>query len=554
MKLKNLFKKDPEEYWNPLHMGNYGSTQKARDADDSLSTAKLLRVLFECFPSFKTFDGDKRVQQFELLQQHFNIVHWKTKGDANNGKYFNSNYSHPIESPYLIVRFDNVKLRGRNVQNFGSIYCVMTASRGGASPIPKLTFWNRELNYYDYRNPDRESTKPDLWWSAARHPHISNSEACLGAFDNMMYKVGASGNILQYFELVRSFLFTWNRGSAYFNMNEFRPIKNRLGRTLLTGAQADKLQRFMGTSNFSQFRVVMEMLANVCDTEKDFINFMKVLDRCSHSSDYAMRQINMQGIVDEAQGGEPMMEDGQVMKYEGAEKYRIVQRKISSLYNRAWEFYGWSIRDVPKSITMSHPSHIDAGAKDGKMHFQWVLGKIKRYKSVLNGFLNSEPDFGPWDDYDETARPATQFRISFMRLVELDSCRVIKSIIDDVRTTSEKNGVTSGDTIINDCHIKIMEVLWLEMFPREIADWDNMFYAYLRRGGWISTDPARVNEKGPNAMNFKWLEQALKDSKIACGQAKCNSLTEYVKEIQNEIDTLKDDKQQDSILSVPISF
>jgi len=544
MNLKQVFKKSPMEHWNPLHMGNYGVNQDARDSPVVLSKAKLLRVFLECFPSFKTLDGTKRMQEFELITKHFNIVHWKVSGDSNNGKYFNPNYPHPISRSYMIIQFDNVKLRGTSVQNFGTIYCILTKG-SDSSCVPRLRFENLELNHFGYVNPDRAKTKPDLWWRDARHPHITNTEPCLGAFDNMMYKSAAQGNVLQYFTLIKSFLFTWNRHSAYFNMNRFKPLKDLNNKIILSGVQMDKLGHMVGsTTEFEEFREILPMLAEKCKTETDLIFILKVCFSTLYLCNRAMQCFNSRGRA--TYGTFDAVNGEKSITFEGAAKYMALAKRMDLLCNRGWEEYGYRIAELDSDITMYHESHSDikrSTRKDGRQTMQWVLGKMKRYRNAFASFLYPEPSRYP--HHKDNYHPATRFRIAFFKMLTETDGYLLHTIITEVRKRYHER---NDGYLVDACKFEIMTRLWETIFPRSVEEWDEMFQGYNK-------DKAEGdNPLGPDAYNIEWIESAMSACKIACGENKVASLTHYIKEIQGDIDTFKNDKQQDTVLSGRVSF
>ena len=549
MNLKHLFKKDPmAEHWNPLHMGNYGVSQAARDASDELTKGKLLRVLLECFPSWKTLDGGKRMKEFALIIKHFNIVHWKVRGDYNNGKYFNPNYPVKIAKSYLIVKFDNVKLRGAHVQNFGTIYCVLTAKESSESPLPRMKFENLELNHFGYQNPDRGRTKPDLWWKEGRHPHISNGEPCLGAFDNMLYKSAAQGSVLQFLELIKSFLFTWNRHSAYFNMNRFIPLRDREGKLLMSGIQVDKLGILAGsTREITDYKSALPALARNSNNETELVFALKVLIQVGYKVDTLMGRFSTSGYTEYGLG--TRLNPTKTAFYPGLAKYSGINQRLCNLHNRSWEYYGYRINELDSDVTMTHPSHSEITGslrKDGKQSMQWCLSKLKRYRNLLSSFLMHDPNHHYWDiGHRESARPASVFKSCYMNWINKDDGKALNELIS---MTREKN-VTKNEVYLIDSLVgAIIDLMVEEIFPKTVEEWDSMFKAYTR-------DSKNNNHPlGPDAFNFEWLELALMEMKTVCGESKVNSLKEYIKEIQDEIDTFKNDSTENRVLSGQISF
>jgi len=543
--LRNLFKKDPETNWDPSNMGNYGLYQSARDSDMELKQHKLLQVLFECFPSFKTLNGEERTQQFELLRKHFDIVHWKVQGQPNNGRYYNPNYSNPIEKSYLVAKFGPIKLRGSRVQNFGYIYAVLTVNPSPSSPVPILSFWNWEVNWYGYKNPDREQTTPDMWWKEARHPHVSNADPCLGGFDNMMYKAGATGQVLQYFELIRNFLLTWNRHSAFFDMNRFQPLKDINGKTMLAGAQADKLYTLVG--NGSYLKDLMPMIVKHVDDERQFLAVLRVLSNLYNKVQESFYKINRWGNIDI----QNRRVEGESIHYAGAFKYKKMYDRLMTVYNRSWEYYNWQITKIPDTAKMTHPLHVYFGAKNGQMHFQWVLTMMKRFRSALNTFLYPDPSPGMQQYSDNMGtgykHPATEMKKAFFTLCYIDDSEFICNLI---LTEWELHPMRRScfEDRVRHCVDIILDILWHDCYPQTEKEWDRMFY------NSISFHNPGLSEHSDRPLTLKWLDEAIIASQVACGMAKHDSLTAYAKEIANEVNNLKDDKEQNQVLPVTVSF
>jgi len=186
----------------------------------------LKRCLMEVFYCLKSFEGEQRELQFKLIEEQFDIVYWRNRGDKNYAQldgeinpYFDYRVTTTVEVPYFIVKFRKPQVRGRRKVTFADQYATIEAS---GSTMPRLTC--RENTAVDtgefglsLRGHDADG------WEKALHPHISGNSACLGAFENMMFKE-AQTNPVGYMSLLSKFYRTWNVASAYWDINNMRPL------------------------------------------------------------------------------------------------------------------------------------------------------------------------------------------------------------------------------------------------------------------------------------------------------------------------------------------
>ena len=193
----------------------------------------LIQSLMSIFPILKTMDGEQRTIQLGLIEKNFNIVYYKNEGmSAGNHKclldgstnpyYFGRDGEGPTQSTYVVVRYDNVVLRGRKKVVLDSQYVRITRNldRGG---MPFLTMYENTFESSGGRIGKNWNGREDDCWDTPLHPHISRHEPCLGSFENMLYK-DAKVNPLSYFTLLGKFYRTWNVDSCFWNINHMEPL------------------------------------------------------------------------------------------------------------------------------------------------------------------------------------------------------------------------------------------------------------------------------------------------------------------------------------------
>lgn len=113
----------------------------------------------------------------------------------------------------LIVR--DIKLRGRRIHRMGDAY-VRFHHYGDLVPA-----------MYFYRLPKSQGITAALIDSQDYlvHPHLSEGNPCLGAFNAQMAQMIDSQYLPGFFMLVKQYLSNWNLNSAYYNINRFHTRK-----------------------------------------------------------------------------------------------------------------------------------------------------------------------------------------------------------------------------------------------------------------------------------------------------------------------------------------
>ena len=101
----------------------------------------------------------------------------------------------------LVLNMKQPRLRARKIHNLGNIY--MKFDKTG-----RTWYYNSFADYYDFANQ-----------VPARHPHISNSEPCLGNYATRLAQSQTEGNPIMWLKDVNQFLNTWNANSAYYSIN-----------------------------------------------------------------------------------------------------------------------------------------------------------------------------------------------------------------------------------------------------------------------------------------------------------------------------------------------
>jgi len=102
----------------------------------------LKRCLMEVFYCLKSFEGEQRELQFKLIEEQFDIVYWRNRGDKNYAQldgeinpYFDYRVTTTVEVPYFIVKFRKPQVRGRRKVTFADQYATIEAS---GSTMPRL--------------------------------------------------------------------------------------------------------------------------------------------------------------------------------------------------------------------------------------------------------------------------------------------------------------------------------------------------------------------------------------------------------------------------------
>ena len=101
----------------------------------------------------------------------------------------------------LVLNMKRPRLRARKIHNLGNIY--MKFDKTG-----RTWYYNSFADYYDFANQ-----------VLARHPHISNSEPCLGNYATRLVQSQKEGNPIMWLKHINQFLNTWNANSAYYSLN-----------------------------------------------------------------------------------------------------------------------------------------------------------------------------------------------------------------------------------------------------------------------------------------------------------------------------------------------
>ena len=101
----------------------------------------------------------------------------------------------------LVLNMKRPRLRARKIHNLGNIY--MKFDKTG-----RTWYYNSFADYYDFANQ-----------VPARHPHISNSEPCLGNYATRLVQSQKEGNPIMWLKHINQFLNTWNANSAYYSLN-----------------------------------------------------------------------------------------------------------------------------------------------------------------------------------------------------------------------------------------------------------------------------------------------------------------------------------------------
>ena len=101
----------------------------------------------------------------------------------------------------LVLNMKRPRLRARRYHDLGNVYMKF-------DDTGRTWYYNSLTNHFDWTQ-----------MVPARHPHISNSEPCLGQYQNRMMVTKSQGNVIMWLKDANQFLNTWNARSPYYNIN-----------------------------------------------------------------------------------------------------------------------------------------------------------------------------------------------------------------------------------------------------------------------------------------------------------------------------------------------
>jgi hypothetical protein len=124
-------------------------------------------------------------------------------------------YESNIGTKTIFIRFENIVLRGTKNNRFWDIYLSLDKA---SSRYPRMNFFTLKPEYADMEDSDNNKFRNSHFTSAI-HPHISNHAACFGEFEKPLMALLSSFNYAGAVMMIRKFIDTWNRDSAYWDMN-----------------------------------------------------------------------------------------------------------------------------------------------------------------------------------------------------------------------------------------------------------------------------------------------------------------------------------------------
>ena len=114
----------------------------------------------------------------------------------------------------IIIKFEKIILRGSRTNRFWDIYLTLDKA---SSRYPQLNFYTLKPEFHDM-DDDENKYKVGNFINAL-HPHISSRAACFGEFESPIMALLSNFNYAGAVMIVRKFLDTWNRNSAFWDMN-----------------------------------------------------------------------------------------------------------------------------------------------------------------------------------------------------------------------------------------------------------------------------------------------------------------------------------------------
>ena len=227
-----------------------------------------IQALMSIFPILRTMDGAARTIQLDLIDKNFNIVYEQIEGQAGNFKRLSDGSPNPYyfgrategiaNITLIIVKYDNVTLRGRRKVNLRSQYVKIIKS-SDAGNMPSITMYENSFESSGQVVGKNWQGRDDDCWDTPLHPHISRNTPCLGSFENMLYKESKT-NPLAYFTIIGKFYRTWNIDSCYWNINTMEPLladsNEENSKVLLSPLEFMRIRNLLGT-RVSQLRAII---------------------------------------------------------------------------------------------------------------------------------------------------------------------------------------------------------------------------------------------------------------------------------------------------------
>lgn len=211
----------------------------------------------------------------------------------------------------IFIRFENIVLRGSKRNRFWDIYLAFEKA---SSRYPQLTFWTLRPEFAGMDDDDSEKYRYNNFVSAI-HPHISNRSACFGEFEKPIMALLSSFNYTGAVMLIRKFIDTWNRDSAYWDMNVMNSVRwmnihgsDREFFHKITFAERVYLKRQIFDNNnhddLKSFGRLVSFVAKMKHNYKAGIDwkslnqFHSLINYMYHFADKFIRNHNMIGFID----------------------------------------------------------------------------------------------------------------------------------------------------------------------------------------------------------------------------------------------------------------
>lgn len=118
----------------------------------------------------------------------------------------------------LIVRFERIILRGSARNKLWNIYVEFNTN---STRYPRLRFHTLKPEFAHLKDDNPKKWRSNNFISAI-HPHISSSLPCWGGYESAVMGLLATFNYAGAMMVIDKFLNTWNRNSAYFDINYIR--------------------------------------------------------------------------------------------------------------------------------------------------------------------------------------------------------------------------------------------------------------------------------------------------------------------------------------------
>jgi len=200
---------------------------------------------------------------------------WKTIQNPNNilGIVCIDGYSRENDKSYkndigIVLNMGIPKLRARRFHVLDRIYAHIHID----GSTTKVNFYNSP---YDNGGEQQFSfTNKVPGW----HPHITNSNACLGSYANRLQRFYAMKNALMYIKTLNQFLLTWNIRSPFWYLESGPAIRESYDdkETLPASKYLNVMNLNYGDTEVNEFKSFCQKYYNTIDNKENITTYDKI--------------------------------------------------------------------------------------------------------------------------------------------------------------------------------------------------------------------------------------------------------------------------------------